>query len=160
MHLPYGDHVVRFSGLPEEHIETKTRDDHDTIYQEIDSRMQDYDRASKKLDARSAVEIPVAEEYETDTLIDFVLAAWAIVVQRYQRDKCRQLTWGLIDGERQHRQCISAADIDLQSQRAGADVKFKMGELRCRNIPVERSKILLTDGTDEEVCYILIDSDT
>jgi len=154
MHLPHGGHIGRFSGLPEESTEAKEWSEKDVFRPKTDNRTQDWHRivqAQDALNTANEVIIPVAENYDTNTLLDFILTAWVILVQRYQRDEFYHFTWGFEHDVAQHSQCISAADIEFQSRRVGADVKSTIRSLRSKDIPVPQSNFFFNNGTEEEV---------
>jgi len=156
MHLPHGGHIGRFSGLPEESTEAKEWSEKDVFRPKTDNRTQDWHRivqAQDALNTANEVIIPVAENYDTNTLLDFILTAWVILVQRYQRDEFYHFTWGFEHDVAQHSQCISAADIEFQSQRVGADVKSTIRSLRSKDMPVPQSNFFFNNGTEEEWSY-------
>lgn len=84
-------------------------------------------------------------------MLDTVLAAWAILVERYQRDVFSQFTWGTKGRGDEITQCLSASNLDWQSHKTTSSLKAKVQEQRLNNLSLEQGTIFLNDGTLEEV---------
>jgi hypothetical protein len=90
-------------------------------------------------------------------LVDAVIAAWVVLVHRYQRDAFHSLTWGLEGvegfGETQSH-TISASELDLLGIRTVTDLLNSVRRVRPENVRFETntaSVLILNDGTPEEV---------
>ncbi|KAH9864443.1 Non-ribosomal peptide synthetase [Plenodomus biglobosus] len=152
MHLPNGDHMVRFSGVSEEHTEAKIQSNGDVMVSENGTKLKgDSQVAQEEISvAVNEVKIPIADGQDANTVLDAILTAWIILVQRYQRDVFHQFTWGIQGGGADHIQCIPTPDLDLANQQVVGQLKSKVRDLRSKDISLDQSNIFLNDGTKEE----------
>lgn len=159
MHLPNGDHIARFSGVPDDCAEVKVQSNGTVQVEENSVRPNSTNgaiRENGQAPSKNEIQIPIAKALDADALLDIVLTAWTVLIQRYQRDVFHQFTWGAKDGTTKQVQCIPTPDLDLKNQSTAASLKSKIIGLRLKDIPVEGSSIFLNDGTKEEVgCFEL-----
>lgn len=151
MHLQNGDSIVRFAGVPEEHTEAKVQSNGVVIVPGNGTKATNDNEAIQKSTAATLneVEIPIPEGLDANAVLDTILTAWVILVQRYQRDVFHQFTWGVENGGANQIQCIPTPDLDLQNQRAVGQLESKIRDVRSKDISVEKS-IFLNDGSKEE----------
>ncbi|CBX91561.1 predicted protein [Plenodomus lingam JN3] len=154
MHLQNGDSIVRFAGVPEEHTEAKVQSNGVVIVPGNGTKATNDNEAIQKSTAATLneVEIPIPEGLDANAVLDTILTAWVILVQRYQRDVFHQFTWGVENGGANQIQCIPTPDLDLQNQRAVGQLESKIRDVRSKDISVEKS-IFLNDGSKEEVSF-------
>ncbi|KAF2853246.1 nonribosomal peptide synthetase-like protein [Plenodomus tracheiphilus IPT5] len=152
MHLPTGEHIVRFSGVTGEHTEAKVQSDGNVIVPENDTKSTKADEAVQRNTAATAneVDIPLADGLDANAVLDVVLTAWVILVQRYQRDVFHQFTWGLQNSGTDWVQCIPTPDLDLKNQQLVGQLKSKINSVRLKDVSIDQSTIFLNDGTKEE----------
>lgn len=151
MHLPNGEHTVRFGGISEERVEKKVYSNGTLDTQENGTHTNGNAPTNSGVSDLNEVDIHVPTNLPLDSVLDVVLTAWTVLIQRYQRDVFHHFTWGAKDSGKDKIQCISTGDLDLPSHQTAASLTKKLGNLRLRDISVEQGTIFLNDGTPEEV---------
>jgi hypothetical protein len=88
-----------------------------------------------------------------EEVLDTVLTAWTILIQRYQRDVFHQFTWGTgASDDKKDNQCIQTTDLDLSNQSRAGSLRTKLNSARSSNVSLHPgSSIFLNDGTSAEV---------
>src|SRR5687768_14248459 len=98
MHLKNGDHISRFSGAVEEHVQVKVQSNGAVKTQEngenIDCAQQASTQSNGQTSQANEVNLNLPTELGTEVVLNNILAGWTILVQRYQRDLFHQFTWG------------------------------------------------------------------
>ncbi|KAK1917645.1 hypothetical protein P3342_000359 [Pyrenophora teres f. teres] len=85
MHLPEGERTVRFNGIPDEHV--KTMQNNGEMHSlEHASNGDETARINEQAAKANEIRIQLPKDSSSDAVLDTVLAAWAILVERYQRD--------------------------------------------------------------------------
>ncbi|EOA91572.1 uncharacterized protein SETTUDRAFT_85461 [Exserohilum turcica Et28A] len=148
MHLPNGrEHTVRFGALPDEHVAKKVQSSSALDSQHHDGAEKTNGSVSKPNEAR----ILLPNGSDRDSVLDTVLAAWAILIHRYQRDVFHQFTWGIKDQGNDSTQCISITEIDWASQQTAASLQAKISSVKSSQFKLgEDTTIFLNDGINEE----------
>lgn len=100
---------------------------------------------------RNEVDVTFPKDQSLDTVLDTVLTAWIILVQRYQRDAFHQFSWGIKGAGSDKCQCISAVDLDLPNYNNAASLVEKVRDSRLHDVSLDGTTIFLNDGTKEEV---------
>lgn len=150
MHLANGDHTLHYGGITQEKAEVKTNNntmDIDEGKTFTNGQAQTNGHSTKV----NEVDITLLEDLDPDAWLDAVLTAWAILVQRYQRDVFHQFSWGIKEPGSEKLQCISASDLDLLSHSNAATLAGKIHDLRLKNVSLDGATVFLNDGTKEEV---------
>jgi hypothetical protein len=158
MHLPNGDHSVRFGNVANMFGEKQTYSNGISTPRH-DGEDTSCSTTSKSQPSKSnEVRMTVPHDLASEEVLDTILTAWAILIQRYQRDTFHQFTWGINKGSGNERiQCIGTPELDLPNQKAAQSLQTKISSLRLRDIPVtEGSEIFLNDGTKLEASSIVI----
>ncbi|KAE8836447.1 hypothetical protein HRS9139_04545 [Pyrenophora teres f. teres] len=149
MHLPEGERTVRFNGIPDEHV--KTMQNNGEMHSlEHASNGDETARINEQAAKANEIRIQLPKDSSSDAVLDTVLAAWAILVERYQRDVFSQFTWGTKGRGDEITQCLSASNLDWQSHKTTSSLKTKVQEQRINNLSLEQGTIFLNDGTLEE----------
>lgn len=151
MHLTNDEHVVRFSGVPEEHTEVKVQDNGIVKTEEKETDTKDISKPDSGVPATNEVSIPLPDGLVTDAVLDTVLTAWTLLVQRYQRDLFHQFTWGIQDAGSDKIQCLPTPELDLLSHKAAGSLKARVADVRLKDVNIDKATIFLNDGTQEEV---------
>jgi hypothetical protein len=86
-----------------------------------------------------------------DAVLDIVLTAWTILIQRYQRDVFHRFSWGIKGAGSDKRQCVETGDLDLLNHSNAASLAAKIQEVRLKHVSLNGTTIFLNDGTKEEV---------
>lgn len=158
MHLHNGEHVVRFGGVQEEYAEAKVQPNGTVQTQEHGSQSNG-DNGAVSTNGQpttvNEVHVSLPDGLSTDEVLDTVLTAWTLLIQRYQRDVFHQFTWGNKDAGTDWYQCIPSSDLNMQKQSTGGSLKSKISDLRSKDLLNEASDIFLNDGTKDEVSNIL-----
>ena len=159
MHLPDGrENTVRFGDLADEHVAKKVQSSGTFDNQEQSLRSNGHNGAKHTNgNASKANEVRVHLPSATDrnAVLDTVLTAWAILIQRYQRDVFHQFTWGLKEQGENSTQCIPVADLDWASHQTAASLRTKIGHVKSTQLTLGEATIFLRDGTNEEVLSIV-----
>jgi hypothetical protein len=158
MHLPNGDHSVRF-GNKANMLGEKQAYSNGISTPQHDGEDTSCSTTSKSQPSKSnEVRMAVPRNLSSEEVLDTILIAWAILIQRYQRDTFHQFTWGVNKGSGNERiQCIGTLELDLLNQKAAQTLQTKISSLRLRDVPVkEGSEIFLNDGTKLEASKIVI----
>lgn len=155
MHLPNGkENTVRFSGVTDEHVAKKVQSSNTFDNQEHSLHSKDQNaigHTNGRFTKGNEIRVPLPSATDRNSVLDTVLTAWAILIQRYQRDVFHQFTWGLKDQGNDYAQCISVADIDWASHQTAASLKAKIGNARSAQVTLDETSIFLRDGSPEEV---------
>lgn len=153
MHLSNGDHDLRFGGggaqkLSEDviHSDSKTKQPH------IKSHNESSGKNNKHEQKYNNVSVAIPPNCSLDAVLDTVLTAWTILIQRYQRDTFHQFTWS-IAGDGNDTQCIPTAELDVSAQKTAEALRKRLGSLRPAGHTLSQgSTIIVNDGTSAEVC--------
>ncbi|KAI2486702.1 Nonribosomal peptide synthetase 6 [Pyrenophora tritici-repentis] len=149
MHLPEGERTVRFSGVPDEHV--KAVQNNGEIHSPKHANSGDETaRINEQAAKANEIPIPLPRELSSDAVLDTVLAAWAILVERYQRDVFSQFTWGIKGGGGDSTQCLAAFNLDWRSHKTASGLKTKIQEQRLNNLSLGQGTLFFNDGTLEE----------
>lgn len=152
MHLPHNNHTVRFGGVSERVMERQLHNDDICKQQEDDHPTKVCKQQTDQDLGLNEVHIPLPQNHALDEVLDTVLAAWAILIYRYQRDTFHQFTWGLKNAGEHDVQCISATGLDIPNQSVIESLRQQISAIRSRSIVVDqKSTIFLNDGTEVEV---------
>ncbi|KAJ4371135.1 Non-ribosomal peptide synthetase [Neocucurbitaria cava] len=150
MHLPNGEPLVRFSGVSEEPVEVKVQSNGVVKTQENGTNTNGTAHANQPVSQTNEVHISHPEDLAADAVLDTVLTAWTILVQRYQRDLFHQFTWGVKDAGADQIQCIPTPELGLLNHTTAGSLKGKVADVRSKVISVDKTVIFLNDGTKEE----------
>lgn len=151
MHLPNGDHVVRFGEASPEPVEVKVQSNGIVKAQESEPQLDTATLDEAPISKANEVSIALPQDLAGDALLDTILTGWSILVQRYQRDLYHQFTWGLKDAQIADSQCIPTTDLDLLNQKSAQSLKSKINNIRSKEFNIDQATIILNDGTQEEV---------
>jgi hypothetical protein len=157
MHLPNGKHIVQFSGIQDEHIEKKVQRNDPFKNQEQDLHTNGHNGVAQSnghVTKSNKVHIPLPGNLARDAVLDTILAAWAILMRRYQRAVFHQFTWGRKDAGIDETQCISTSSLDLMSLPTAASLKTRVSELRSKKMAIDQGTLIFNDGTKEEVHHL------
>jgi len=150
MHLPNGERTVRFGVLPDEHVE-KVQNSGEPQSRECTANGDETAHANGQAAKPNEIRIPVPKGSSPDTVLNTVLAAWAILVERYQRDVFSHFTWGIKDGGKDNAQCVAVSSLDWPGHKTTSSLETKIQEQRLNNLSLDQGAIFLNDGTTEEV---------
>ncbi|KAF1831742.1 nonribosomal peptide synthetase 6 [Decorospora gaudefroyi] len=156
MHLPNGEHVVRFGEVPDEHVEKKLQSNSAFKTQSLYSHSKGSKEAAVTAGTvfkPNSVQILLPNNLAPDAVVDTVLTAWTILIQRYQREVFHQFTWGHKSAENRRVQCVATAGLDFMSQKTARTLQEKIRELRSKGIALGQTSIFLNDGTELEWTY-------
>lgn len=153
MHLKNGDHSIHFGGLSDRPADGFTDGKDGSKPQ----RHKSEDHISSKQTEHAArpnqgsVALPI--DTSLDKVLDTVLTAWTVLIQRYQRDTFHQFTWGLKDVGQDATQCMQTTELKLADQKSVQSLYENVSNVRSRHLSVDSgSTIFLNDGTEVEVC--------
>ncbi|KAL5116376.1 Non-ribosomal peptide synthetase [Pleosporales sp. CAS-2024a] len=119
---------------------------------ELESKANGSHDTNGHMTAKNEIQMPCPSVGQRHQLLDNLLLAWTILIQRYQRDTFHQFTWG-IKSEAQNtvNQCISVAELDLSSLGGTQALRAKTSSVRRPDIALNQdSTLLLNDGTTED----------
>ncbi|USP81666.1 uncharacterized protein yc1106_08940 [Curvularia clavata] len=154
MHLPNGrENTVRFGGVTDEHVAKKVQNSSAFDDQEHSLHSEDQNGASYTnghIAKANEVRVHLPSVTDRNSVLDTVLTAWTILVQRYQRDVFNQFTWGLKDQGEDSTQCISATELDWASHQTAASLRTKIGSVKSPQFTFGETTIIVRDGTNEE----------
>ncbi|KAJ4313054.1 Non-ribosomal peptide synthetase [Neodidymelliopsis sp. IMI 364377] len=153
MHLPNGDHTLRYGGVTQEKTQVKINSNGTLDVNQDGAYNNVHEQANNLSVETNEVNITIPQDQPLDAVLDTVLTAWTIIVQRYQRDTFHQLSWGLKGAGSDKRQCITAVDLDLSSHSGTASLAAKIRDLRLKDVSLNGTTIFLNDGTKEEWTY-------
>ncbi|KAF1363149.1 hypothetical protein EJ07DRAFT_104421 [Lizonia empirigonia] len=151
MHLPNGDRTLRYGGVSKEKTEVKINTNGTLDVNENGSYANGHTQTNGQLSEKNEVDISILQNQSSDAVLDAVLTAWTILVQRYQRDVFHQFSWGIKGAGSDKRQCISTVDLDLLNHSNAASLATKLHNLRLKDVPLDGATIFLNDGTKDEV---------
>jgi hypothetical protein len=154
MHLSNDEHVVRFGGVSEKHVEMKVQSngasntkEHSSHANGSNGSTQTNGNASKV----NEVQVTLPENLASDAVLDTVLAAWSILIQRYLGEVFHQFTWSAKVAGNKQTQCVPTYDLGLLDHKSAASLTSRIRGVRSKDITTEYDTILLNDGTKEEV---------
>jgi hypothetical protein len=153
MHLPNGDHSVRFGGISEKPIEKRTQGD--SISKTLDEELPiNGSTGQESFGSKSnEVNLSLPQDRALDEVLDTVLAAWTILIHRYQRDTFHQFTWGIKDAGEDGFERVPTIELSLPDHKTASSLRSKIECLRSRSILTDpTSTIFLNDGSEVEVC--------
>jgi hypothetical protein len=152
MHLPHNNHTVRFGSVSERVMEKQLHNNDICKQQEDDHPTKVCKPQTYQNSGLNEAHIPFPQNHALSEVLDTVLAAWTILIYRYQRDTFHQFTWGLKDAAEHDMQCILATGLDILNQSLTESLRQQIGTVRSRSIAVDQeSTIFLNDGTEVEV---------
>ncbi|KAI4620847.1 NRPS [Alternaria metachromatica] len=153
MHLRNGEHVSNFSGAPEEHVAKKVQSNGASkTHKQAATQNGDHDvlhtngHSSKANEIRALIPSSLA----SDAVVDTVLAAWSVLIHRYQRDVFHQFTWGAVDGRDQASQTINTTDINFGSHQTAGSLKSQISNVRSKDYDAHNATLFLNDGSLHE----------
>ncbi|KNG49863.1 nonribosomal peptide synthetase 6 [Stemphylium lycopersici] len=154
MHLPHGgEPAVRFSAIPDEHVAKKVQSNGPFENQGAHLHFNGSNgakHANGHASKANEVRVVVPDSSDSDTVLDTILTAWAILLQRYQRETFNQFTWGLKGHSSASTQCISVGNLDWASQTTAATLRAKIGNVRSTEFSLKDTTVFFSDGTNEE----------
>lgn len=141
---------MRFSGVSDEHVKSvQTNGESQSPEPTGDDSLVAH--ANGQASKANEIRILLPKDSSSDTVLDTVLAAWAILVERYQREVFSQFTWGIKDGGNDNTQCMVVLNLDWPNHMTAASLKTKIREQRRSNLSSDQGTIFLNDGSKEEV---------
>ncbi|KAF2023952.1 hypothetical protein EK21DRAFT_79818 [Setomelanomma holmii] len=151
MHLPNGDHGVRFGNIVSIPLESKVHSDSTSTSPNSGSNPRETTREIPPVSKPNKVLVEVRQDQALGEVLDTVLTAWTLLIQRYQRDTFHHFTWGIKDAGDRSIQCIDTLELDLPSHAATKSLTANINSLRSKEIVTEDPiTIFLNDGTKEE----------
>ncbi len=156
MHLSNGDHTLRYGGVSQGKTQVKINSNGTLDVNSNGTYTNGHAESNGQSAANNEVQLTISKDQSLDAVLDTVLTAWTILVQRYQRDVFNQFSWGLKGAGSDQQQCILTADLDLLNHSNARSLSAKISDLRLQNLSLEGATIFLNDGTKEEV-WIAID---
>jgi hypothetical protein len=153
MHLSNGEQTLRFGGggaqkLSEDvmHSGSKTKQAHIESKNEISGEENKHEQKSNN------IYIAIPQDCTSDAVLDTVLTAWTILIQRYQRDTFHQFTWST-KGSSKDAQCIPTTELDVTAQKTAEDLRKRLSSLQSAGRTLSQdATIIVNDGTSAEVC--------
>jgi hypothetical protein len=152
MHLANGDHTLRYGGVAQEKTEVKVNGNGTMDVNENGAYTNGHTQMnSHPTEPSNGVEITALKDQPMDAVLDIVLTAWTILIQRYQRDVFHRFSWGIKGAGSDKRQCVETGDLDLLNHSNAASLAAKIQEVRLKHVSLNGTTIFLNDGTKEEV---------
>ena len=152
MHLANGNHTLRYGGVAQEKIEVKVNGNGTMDVNEDGAYTNGRTQTNGHLtEPSNEVEITTLKDQPLDAVLDTVLTAWTILVQRYQRDVFHRFSWGIKGAGSDKRQCMETGDLNLLNHNNAASLAAKIQEVRLKHVSLNGTTIFLNDGTKEEV---------
>jgi hypothetical protein len=151
MHLPNGDHILRYGGATQEQTQVKINGNGTLDVNQNGSCTNGHIQTNGHSNETNEVDITLPKDQSRDAVLNTVLTGWIVLVQRYQRDAFHQFSWGIKGAGSDKRQCISTSDLDLLSHSNAASLTAKVCDLRLEDVSLDGATIFLNDGTKEEV---------
>lgn len=151
MHLANGEHTLYYGGVKQEKTEVKVNSNGTMDVNENGSYANGHTQTNGYSTQPNEVEIKTLKDQSLDAVLDAILTAWTILVQRYQRDIFHQFSWGINGAGSDKRQCISTTDLDLLNHSNAASLAAKIRDVRLKNVSLNESTIFMNDGTKDEV---------
>jgi hypothetical protein len=85
--------------------------------------------------------------------LDAILAAWTILLKRYQSDAFHHFTWSVGDTGGDNSQTLSTTELALFEHKSAGSLKTKLSGVRSKHLAASQpTVIILNDGTELEVC--------
>ncbi|KAH7083049.1 nonribosomal peptide synthetase 6 [Paraphoma chrysanthemicola] len=151
MHLPNGDHGVRFGNVAHAPVEKKPYNNGISPSPNDGTDTSISAAGESQLSRSNEVVVKLPSGQTSYDVLETVLTAWTILIHRYQRDTFHQFTWGVKGAGDERLQCIATSDLDLANQKTAASLRAKIGSLKSADVSVqEQSTIFLNDGTKQE----------
>ena len=154
MHLRNGEHVSHFSGAQDEHIAKKVQNNGASkTHEQVSTKNGNHvavntnGHSSKVNEVRARVPSDLAP----DAVLDTILAAWTILMHRYQRDVFHQFTWGVVNANGRTTQCVNTTELNLTNQRTAASLKAQISNVRSKDYDAHNVTLFLNDGSTHEV---------
>jgi hypothetical protein len=153
MHLSNSEHFVRFGGVSELPSNTKINGNGISKQQQNGSKFDNIKQEYGQVAKSNETHVSVPENRTPDEVLDTVLTAWAILIQRYQRDTFHQFTWKTNDAATDSAQCVLTAELDMATQTSAVGLSAKLSSMRANGCAINQSStVILNDGTEAEVC--------
>lgn len=152
MHLPNGDHAVRFGGVPN-HTTEKEKSALNGMLQKPSIHTSSPIQPNEIASTKNEVSITLPHLQDLDTVLGSILTAWAVLIQRYQRDMFHQFTWGQKSTGEHGFQCIQSTELELTKHADTLSLYEKIQRLRSSHVDAKPDMgVFLNDGTPAEVC--------
>jgi hypothetical protein len=134
-------------------MEDTTPSDRVSKLQRTDQHVKKAEQDNTQTTKENEVQISLPRDQSWDEVLDTILTAWTILVERYQRDLFHQFTWGVRDAGRDSAASIPTAQLDLPNQSTAKSLIAQISNARTRDHTLNAgSNIFLNDGTSAEVC--------
>ncbi|RYN51425.1 Nonribosomal peptide synthetase 4 [Alternaria tenuissima] len=146
MHLRNGEHASHFSGAPDEHIAKKVQSNGASTKNGNHEALNTNSHSSKTNEARAKI----PNNLTPDALLDTVLAAWAALMHRYQRDVFHQFSWGVVNANGRATQTINTAALNLTSHKTAASLRSQISNVRSKEYDAHNATLFLNDGSTHE----------
>jgi hypothetical protein len=153
MHLPNVDHHIQLGGVSKMPVDMGTHNDGISKTQQNEPHTNGSDKVIVHSLDKNELRIPYPQDQDLDQLLDTILTAWTLLIQRYQRETFHQFTWGIrSDGNAGKSQCVSTTELDLLDHKAAESLRAKISNTRTSEFALNPdSTIFLNDGTSVEV---------
>jgi hypothetical protein len=158
MHLRNDEHVSHFSGASEEHIAKKVQSNGGSkTHEQASTKNGNHEALHTNGNSSKVNEVRarIPNQLTQDAVLDTVLAAWTILIHRYQRDVFNEFTWGAIDAHGRATQCIKTTDLNYTSHKTVGSLKSQISNVRSKDYSLHNATLFFNDGSTHEV---LIDS--
>jgi hypothetical protein len=153
MHLSNAERIVRLGEVSELPANNKMNGNGNSKQQQNGTHSNDFKQENGKTTKPNRTHVLVPEYRTLNEVLNTVLTAWTILIQRYQRDTFHHFSWKTGDIANETAQCISTAELDLSSQKTTGGLSAKLSNTRSNGCTIKQgSTIVLNDGTQAEVC--------
>lgn len=102
-------------------------------------------------DVGNGVDVRIPNGIELDTLLDYLLASWILLVQRFQRDSFRKCSWGIRGAGDEQLQSISAGQLQLTDPATTTRLLQRLQNIRFKEDLPSNLAVFFNDGTATEV---------
>ncbi|KZM26039.1 Non-ribosomal peptide synthetase [Ascochyta rabiei] len=150
MHLSDGDHTLRYGGVSQEKPDIKINSNGTLDVDENGSYANGHTQMNGHSTKTNEVDVTILQEQSPNAVLDALLTAWTVLVQRYQRDVFHRFSWGIKGAGSDKRQCIPTNDLDLLKHSSAATLAAKIHDLRLKDACLDGATIFLNDGTKDE----------
>ena len=152
MHLKNGDHSMHYGGYSDWSTESHANNKDITKAQQFNGESQSCDNKNQHAAQPNEASVIIPSDRSLEEIVDTILTAWAVLIQRYQRDTFHQFTWGIKDRGSDAIQSVQTAELDISNQPNIKSLHSKVSEVRSRGASVDPgSTLFLNDGTEAEV---------
>lgn len=151
MHLANGEQTLRYGGAAQDKTAVKVNDNGTIALSGSGAYTNEHVQTSGQSTESNEVELTSLKGQPLDEALNTILAAWTILIQRYQREVFHQFSWGVKGAGSDGRQCIQTTDLDLLNHKNATTLASKIRDLRLKDASLNEATIFLNDGTKEEV---------